>query len=114
MLACYTNLAHIRKQYPGDFTTLLTGDTQQPGTAPNTYAFARTLQGQTALVVAFNNGAVTNNASVSVTGIYTDGTQLTDLLTGTQYSVVAGAERLHTARDTSERGYCDEFRHECE
>jgi len=104
MLAYYTNLAHIRKQYPalrqGDFTTLLTGDTQQPGTAPNTYAFARTLQGQTALVVALNNGAVTNNASIPVTGFYTDGTQLTDLLTGTQYSVVAGAVQVSLAART--------------
>ncbi len=41
----YTTLAHLRKQYPvlrnGSFVSLLTGDTQQSNTAPNTYAFAR-------------------------------------------------------------------------
>jgi len=45
-------------------------------------------------VVSMNNGSAVNNASVPVTGIYTDGTQLTDLLTGTQYSVTGGAVQV--------------------
>ena len=66
MQAFYTKLAHMRKLYPvlrqGAFVTLLTGDTQQPNTAPNTYAFARTMQGQDAVVVALNNGPASNTA----------------------------------------------------
>ncbi|HEY4959884.1 MAG TPA: alpha-amylase family glycosyl hydrolase, partial [Terriglobales bacterium] len=50
MQAFYTKLAHIRKPYQvlrqGSFVTLLTGDTQEQSTAPNTFAFARTMQGQ--------------------------------------------------------------------
>ncbi len=89
----YTRLAHLRKQFPvlrtGAFTTLLTGDTQQPGTAANTYAFARTLGG-VAAVVALNNGAASNTASIPVVGIFTDGTQLQDALSGSMYSVSGG------------------------
>ena len=90
----YTMLAHLRKQYAvlrdGSFTTLLNGDTQQPSTAPNIYAFARTLNGQTA-VVALNNGASSNTASIPVSGIFADGTQLQDPLSGATYAVGSGA-----------------------
>jgi glycosidase len=90
----YTMLAHLRKQYPvlrdGSFTTLLIGDTQEPSTAPNTYAFARTLSGQSA-VVALNNAASSNAASIPVSGIFTDGTELQDPLSGATYSVESGA-----------------------
>ena len=90
----YTKLAHLRKQYPalrtGAFTTLLTGDTQQAGTAANTYAFARTLAGAAA-VVALNNGAASNTASIPVAGIFADGTQLQDALSGSTYSVATGS-----------------------
>ena len=90
----YTKLAHLRKQYAvlrdGSFTTLLNGDTQEPSAAPNTYAFARTLSGQSA-VMALNNGASSNVASIPVSGIFADGTQLQDPLSGVTYTVESGA-----------------------
>ncbi len=89
----YTKLGHLRKQYPvlrnGSFVTLLTGDTQQVNTAPNTYAYARVL-GSEAALVALNNGSTTNTASIPVGGIFSDGTQLQDALTGASYSVAGG------------------------
>jgi glycosidase len=94
----YTNLAHLRKQYTalrnGDFETLLTGDTQQPGTAANTYAFARTLSGYAPAVVAMNNGSASNSPSIPVSGIFTDGTQLQDAISGATYTVSGGAVSL--------------------
>jgi glycosidase len=90
----YTMLEHLRKQYPvlrgGSFTTLFTGDTRQPSTAANTYAFARTLGGQSALV-ALNNGRSSNAATIPVTGIFTDGTELQDPTNGTLYTVANGS-----------------------
>lgn len=104
MLGYYTKLAHLRKLYPalrqGDVVTLLTGDTQQPNTAANTYAFARAMQGQAPVLVALNNGSASNNASIPVTGIFTDGTQLQDLLTGTTYPVASGAVQVSLAART--------------
>ena len=98
MEAFYTKLAHIRKLYQvlrqGNFVTLLTGDTQQPNTAPNTYAFARTMQGEAAVVVALNNGPATNQASIPMTGIYPDGTLLYDVLGNQSYTVGSGAVQL--------------------
>jgi glycosidase len=89
----YTKLAHLRKQYPalrnGAFVTLLTGDTQQ-STAPNTYAFARLLTNEASAVVALNNGAASNTASIPVAGVFTDGTQLQDAIAGSNYTVVGG------------------------
>jgi glycosidase len=93
----YTKLAHLRKQYPvlrnGAFTALLTGDTQQPGTAANTYAFARTLAGVSA-VVALNNGSASNSPSIPVAGIFSDGTQLQDALSGQTATVSGGVISL--------------------
>ena len=90
----YTALAHLRKQYPvlvsGSFTTLLTGDIQQPGTAANTYAFARSLGGATA-VVALNNGGSSNSATIPVAAFYSDGTELQDALSGDTYTVSSGS-----------------------
>jgi hypothetical protein len=87
-------LAHLRKQYPvlrsGSFVTLLTGDTQQAGTAANTFAFARTLGGSDTAIIAMNNGSSSNSASVSVSAYFTDGTQLQDALSGANYSVSGG------------------------
>ena len=104
VLAFYKKLAHTRKQYPvlrkGKFVTLLTGDTQQPNTAPNTYAFARTMQGQGSVVVALNNGSAVNTASIPVTGLYTDGTPLYDVLRGATYAVSSGAVQVTLAPRT--------------
>ncbi|HEY4962500.1 MAG TPA: alpha amylase C-terminal domain-containing protein, partial [Terriglobales bacterium] len=89
---------HIRKLYQvlrqGSFVTLLTGDTQQQNTAPSTYAFARTMQGQDAVVVALNNGPASNQASIPVAGIYTDGTSLYDVLGSGSYTVGSGAVQV--------------------
>ena len=89
----YTTLGHLRKQYSvlrnGSFTTLLTGDTEEANTAPETYAFARVLKGQAA-VIAMNNGSASNSASIPVNGLFPDGTELQDALTGENYSVSGG------------------------
>ncbi len=93
VIAFYTKLAHMRKQYPalagGTFMTLLTGDTQQPSTAPNTYAYARVGANQTA-IVALNNGSGTNGAVIPVGAYFADGTTLQDVLSGATYGVAGG------------------------
>ncbi len=93
VIAYYTKLAHLRKQYlalsSGTFVTLLTGDLQQPSTAANTYAYARTGSGQTA-IVALNNGSTTNTPLIPVSLYYPDGTQLQDALGGATYTVSGG------------------------
>ena len=90
----YAKLAHLRKQYPvlrnGAFVALLTGDTQQPGTASNTYAFARVLTNEASAVVAMNNGGASNTASIPVGGVFTDGTQLQDAISGATFTVGGG------------------------
>ena len=89
----YTALAHLRKQYPvlrdGAFVTLLTGDTQEPSAASNTYSYART-DGTTTAVVAMNNGSASNSATVPVGSYFADGTSLQDPISGNQYSVSGG------------------------
>lgn len=93
VIAFYTKLGHLRKQYPalssGTFVTLLTGDTQQAGTAPNTYAYARVGTGHTA-IVALNNGSSSNTPSIPVGAYFSDGTALVDVLSGNTYSVCDG------------------------
>ncbi len=93
VIGFYTLLAHLRKQHSslssGTFVTLLTGDTMEAVTAPNSYAYARTGGNETA-IVALNNGSTTNSAVISVSGYYKDGTTLQDALTGTQYTVSGG------------------------
>ena len=90
----YTKLAHLRKQYPvlqaGSFVTLLTGDTQQSSTAPNTYAYARVLSSNNVAVVAMNNSSTSNAAAIPVTGVVTDGTQLQDAISGATYTANGG------------------------
>ncbi len=99
----YKTLAHLRKQYPvlrnGSFVTLLTGDTQQSNTAPNTYAYAR-VSGSSAAIVAMNNGSSSNSASLPVNGLLTDGTQLQDAISGANYSVSGGNVAITLAADT--------------
>jgi len=100
----YTTLAHLRKQYPelrnGSFVTLLTGDTQESSTAPNTYAYARVLSGEAA-VIAMNNGPASNTAAIPVAGLFNDGTQLQDALSGANYSVSGGNVAITLAALTS-------------
>ena len=94
----------LRKQYAalrnGSFVTLLTGDTQQPNTAPNTYAYARVLNGSQTAVVALNNGSASNAATIPVGGLFSDGTQLQDAISGATYSVSGGNVAVTLAADT--------------
>jgi hypothetical protein len=96
----YTTLAHMRKQHPalrtGSFETLLTGDKTPSTTDDNTYAFARVGGGETA-IVALNNGAGGNTASVPVAAYFADGTQLRDALSGATYTVNGGQVNLTLA-----------------
>ena len=93
----YTTLAHLRKQFPvlrnGSFVTLVTGDTQQASTAPNTYAYGRVLD-SIAAVVAMNNGSSTNTATIPVIGLFSDGASLQDAIRGTTYTVSGGNIQL--------------------
>ena len=101
-------LAHLRKQYPalrnGSFVTLFTGDTlaigQKPNTARNTYAYARVLEGADSAMVAMNNGSFINLAVIPVNGIFSDGTQLQDALSGTHYVVLGGNVSITLAART--------------
>ena len=96
--AYYTKLAHLRKQYPvlrnGSFMTLLTGDTQQASTALSTYAYARVMANEASAVVAMNNGSASNTATIPVGGVFNDGTQLQDAISGATYSVGGGNVQL--------------------
>ena len=100
----YTRLAHLRKQYPalrdGSVVTLLTGDTQQAGTAPNTYAFARALANADTAVIALNNGSLSNTAGIPVGTFFSDGTQLQDAISGATYSVNSGNVQVTLAART--------------
>jgi len=93
VITFYSKLAHLRKQHAslvsGSFVTLLTGDTQQSSTAPNTYAYARAGTNE-AIVVALNNGSAANAASIPVAAYYADGTILQDALSGKTYTVANG------------------------
>ncbi len=93
VMSFYTLLGHMRKQHSslrdGTFTTLLTGDTQQPATAASTYAFARSDSNETA-IVAMNNGPATNNPTIPVGAFYSDGTQLQDAFSGAIFTVSGG------------------------
>jgi len=93
VIGYYTTLAHMRKQHAalrtGSFEALLTGDTTASATDNSTYAFARTGGGETA-VVALNNGAGGNTASIPVGAYFADGSQLKDALSGATYTVTGG------------------------
>jgi glycosidase len=94
MIGYYSTLAHLRQQHPalrtGAVATLLTGDTTASGSDNSTYAFARVGGGEQA-VIALNNGAGTNTATVPVSAYFADGTALQDALSGTTYTVSGGA-----------------------
>ena len=82
VIAYYTALGHLRKQHPslvsGTFVTLLTGDTQQPSTAANTYAYARVHCRRRRPWWRLNNGSSTNTPVIPVGAYYPDGTVLQD------------------------------------
>ncbi len=89
----------------------LTGDTQEPDTAPNTYAFARVLNGSQTAVVALNNGSASNAATIPVGSLFSDGTQLQDAISGATYSVSGGSVAVtlaarHRSRAAAIAGEC--------
>lgn len=98
VMAYYTALGHLRKQHPslvsGAFVTLLTGDTQQSTAAPNTYAYARSIQGGETAIVALNNGSTANKPVLSVAAYFPNGTVLQDAIGGATYTVSGGAVTL--------------------
>ena len=93
LIAYYSQLAHLRQQTAalrtGSFATVLTGDTTASGTDNDMYAFARTGGGQTA-IVALNQGAGSNTASLPVSAYFANGTQLQDALGAGIYTVSGG------------------------
>ena len=94
VIAYYTALGHLRKQHPclvgGTFVTLLTGDTQQPATAANTYAYARSVPSGETAIVALNNGSNANTPVIPVGAYYPDGASLQDAIGGATYTVSDG------------------------
>jgi hypothetical protein len=74
--------------------------TQESTTAPNTYAYARVLNGYETAVVALNNGPASNAATIAVGGLFSDGSQLQDAISGATYSVSGGNVALTLAADT--------------
>ncbi len=97
VIAYYTALGHLRKQHPslvsGTFATLVTGDTQQPSAAVNTYSYARSIPGETA-IVALNNGSRANMPVIPVGAYYPNGTVLQDAIGGATYTVSGGSVSL--------------------
>jgi glycosidase len=89
----YRTLARVRREHPalrtGDFNTILTGDTTPAATDDNTYAFVRAGSGEKVLV-AFNNGATSNAATLPVSAFFADGTQFDNALSGATYAVSGG------------------------
>lgn len=96
----YSKLAHMRKQFAslraGSFETLLTGDTTPSTTDDSTYAFARSAGNERA-IVALNNGASGNTASLPVAAHFSDGATLRDALTGATYGVSGGQVNITLA-----------------
>jgi glycosidase len=89
----YMKLGHMRKQFAalreGSFETVLAGDLTPSNGDNNTYAFAR-VSGASRAVVALNNGAGANTASLPVSAYFADGTSLVDVLGGATYTVGGG------------------------
>lgn len=103
MISYYSTLASVRRQHAalrtGSFTTLLTGDTSASSTDNATYAFAR-VSGTDKAVVAINNGATSNSASISVGAYFANGTTLRDALSGATFTVTGGAVNVTLAART--------------
>ena len=93
LIRFYTTLGRLRREHSslkgGTFVTLLTGDTQQPGSAANTYAYAR-VQGSDVVIAALNNGPGLNVPAIPVSTYFANGQQLQDVLSGMLYTVVGG------------------------
>ncbi len=100
LIAFYSQLAHLRQQTlalrNGSFATVLTGDTTGSATDNDTYAFARSGSGQTA-IVAINQGSGSNSVSLPVSAYFPNGTLLQDALSGAIYTVSGGNVSLTLA-----------------
>ncbi|HNQ14790.1 MAG TPA: glycoside hydrolase family 13 protein, partial [Pyrinomonadaceae bacterium] len=93
MIGFYSKLGTIRKRHSalrtGDFQSILTGDTTASTTDNGTFAFAR-FDAMEKIVVAMNNAATSNTASLPVGGIFADGTVVRDLLGSGTFTVSGG------------------------
>jgi len=93
MIYHYAVIASLRKAHPalrtGSIETLLAGDITPSSTDNNTYAFARVL-GNDKAVVVLNNGAAGNSASIPVSKYFSNGTRLYDHLNRRSYTVGNG------------------------
>lgn len=94
MMFYYAVIASIRKAHPalrtGSLETLLTGDSTPSTSDDNTYAFARALANDKA-VVALNNGSAANSAVIPLAGLFADGDKLFDPIHQLSYTVIGGA-----------------------
>ena len=99
MLAYYTKLAQIRRDYPvlktGGFTTLLTGDTTASAGDNDVYAFLRSATGQQSVVVVMNKGDSQEQVTIPVKGVYSDGQVIEDAITGATFTVHGNAVTMN-------------------
>ena len=99
MLAFYTKLAQIRRDYPvlktGGFTTLLTGDTTASAGDNDVYAFLRSATGQQSVVVVMNKGDSQEQVTIPVKGVYSDGQVIEDAITGATFTVHGNAVTMN-------------------
>ncbi len=93
MIYYYAVIASLRKAHPalrtGSIETLLVGDTTPSRTDNDTYAFARALGNDKAIVV-LNNGSASNTVKISVGNYFSNGTRLYDHLNRRAYTVSGG------------------------
>jgi hypothetical protein len=97
MIGYYQSLAALRHGHAalrtGSFAALLTGDTTSSANDNTTYAFARSNDQETVIVV-LNKGRVDNKPNVPVHDYFADGTILRDALTGKTVCVSGGRVEL--------------------
>ena len=89
MIGFYTILGVLRNNYSalrtGEFAALLMGDITANETDNNTYAFARSDESES-IIIVMNNGSNSNTATIPVGDYFADGTELTDGLSGSGLS----------------------------
>ncbi len=100
LLAYYTKLAQIRRDYPvlrkGGLTTLLTGDTTASSADNDVYAFLRSGGGEPQpVVVVLNKGSSSELAVVPLKGAFPDGKVIEDAITGAMITVKDGSATMN-------------------
>lgn len=94
MIGFYSTLGTVRNNYPalrtGNFATLLTGDTTASTTDNNTFAFARSDNAKS-LIIVMNNGTTSNTATIQVGNYFADGTELSDAFGSNLFSQMASS-----------------------